>query len=67
LDWITSFSEDTPEALINEVIPDLLVKAGGYKIEETAGADCVLKHEGKVQVLDFEDDCSTTNIIQFNK
>jgi len=63
VDWVTSFGEDTPEALINEIIPDLLVKGGDYKVEEIAGAECVLANGGEVKVLNFEDDCSTTNII----
>ena len=37
VDWVVPFSEDTPEALICEIKPDLLVKGGDYKPEEIAG------------------------------
>lgn len=67
VDWVISFEEDTPEALIKEINPDYLVKGGDYKVEEIAGSDFVLKNGGEVRVLNFEDDCSTTNIINLIK
>ena len=63
VDWVISFSEDTPEKLICDVLPDLLVKGGDYKPDEIAGADCVKKNGGEVQVLSLRDGCSTSNII----
>jgi len=63
VDWVVSFSEDTPEALICNVLPDLLVKGGDYKPEEIAGASCVINNGGSVEVLSLRDGCSTTKII----
>jgi D-beta-D-heptose 7-phosphate kinase/D-beta-D-heptose 1-phosphate adenosyltransferase len=63
VDWVVPFSEDTPERLICEIQPDLLVKGGDYRPEEIAGHDCVRRYGGEVVVLGFEDGCSTSGII----
>jgi D-beta-D-heptose 7-phosphate kinase/D-beta-D-heptose 1-phosphate adenosyltransferase len=64
VDWVVPFSGDTPERLICEILPDLLVKGGDYRPEEIAGHDCVKRHGGDVVVLGFEDGCSTSGIIE---
>ncbi len=64
VDWVVPFSEDTPERLICEINPDLLVKGGDYKPRDIAGYDCVTRNGGEVVVLDFEDGCSTSDIIE---
>lgn len=64
VDWVVSFDEDTPQRLIAGVLPDLLVKGGDYKPEEIAGSEEVWANGGEVLVLNFEDGCSTTNIIK---
>ncbi|TMR61939.1 bifunctional heptose 7-phosphate kinase/heptose 1-phosphate adenyltransferase, partial [Streptococcus pseudopneumoniae] len=46
VDWIISFSEDTPERLINGISPDVLVKGGDYKPGEVAGAENVKQNGG---------------------
>jgi D-beta-D-heptose 7-phosphate kinase/D-beta-D-heptose 1-phosphate adenosyltransferase len=63
VDWVVPFSEDTPQSLIARLLPDILVKGGDYKIADIAGGAEVIAHGGQVQVLNFEDGCSTTNII----
>ncbi|WP_261816620.1 bifunctional D-glycero-beta-D-manno-heptose-7-phosphate kinase/D-glycero-beta-D-manno-heptose 1-phosphate adenylyltransferase HldE [Vibrio gallicus] len=64
VDWVVPFSEDTPQRLISEILPDLLVKGGDYKPEEIAGGKEVIAAGGSVEVLNFEDGCSTTEIIE---
>lgn len=64
VDWVVPFSEDTPERLICNVLPDLLVKGGDYKPEEVAGGQCVKDNGGDVQVLDFIEGHSTSDIIK---
>lgn len=64
VDWVTSFSEDTPERLICRVLPDILVKGGDYRVEDIAGSHCVQKRGGSVIVLDFVDGISTTRVIE---
>lgn len=64
VDWVVSFEEDTPQRLIAEILPDRLVKGGDYKPEQIAGSEEVWANGGEVLVLNFEDGCSTTNIIK---
>ncbi|NOH99107.1 bifunctional D-glycero-beta-D-manno-heptose-7-phosphate kinase/D-glycero-beta-D-manno-heptose 1-phosphate adenylyltransferase HldE [Vibrio sp. 99-70-13A1] len=64
VDWVVPFSEDTPQRLISEVLPSILVKGGDYKPEEIAGGEEVIAAGGEVKVLNFEDGCSTTEIIE---
>ncbi|QZN94936.1 bifunctional D-glycero-beta-D-manno-heptose-7-phosphate kinase/D-glycero-beta-D-manno-heptose 1-phosphate adenylyltransferase HldE [Symbiopectobacterium purcellii] len=63
VDWVVPFEEDTPQRLIAGILPDILVKGGDYKPEDIAGSKEVWANGGDVQVLNFEDGCSTTNII----
>jgi D-beta-D-heptose 7-phosphate kinase/D-beta-D-heptose 1-phosphate adenosyltransferase len=63
VDWVVSFSEDTPQRVIAETLPSLLVKGGDYKPEEIAGGEEVIAAGGEVRVLNFEDGCSTSQII----
>lgn len=64
VDWVVGFEEDTPQRLIAEVLPDLLVKGGDYKPEDIAGSKEVWANGGDVRVLNFEDGISTSNIIK---
>ena len=63
VDWVVPFSEDTPEALLAEIRPDVLVKGGDYAVQEIVGADFVRGYGGDVQVLGLVEDCSTTDIV----
>ena len=63
VDWLVAFDEDTPQRLIGEILPDLLVKGGDYQPEEIAGSKEVWENGGEVKVLNFENGCSTTNVI----
>jgi D-beta-D-heptose 7-phosphate kinase/D-beta-D-heptose 1-phosphate adenosyltransferase len=63
VDWVVSFSEDTPEALLEVIRPDCLVKGGDYGIGEVVGADIVQGYGGEVKVLSFLDNCSTSAIV----
>lgn len=64
VDWVIAFSEDTPEHLICQILPDILVKGGDYQVHEIAGHDCVQAAGGQVSILDFVDKHSTTGLIE---
>ena len=64
VDWVVHFDSDTPEALICEVLPDVLCKGGDYQPEQIAGAACVEAHGGEVRVLPFRAGRSTSNIVK---
>jgi len=64
VDWVVSFAEDTPETLLHSLQPDVLVKGGDYTLEQVVGGKFVQSYGGKVQALDFLDDCSTSAIME---
>jgi D-beta-D-heptose 7-phosphate kinase/D-beta-D-heptose 1-phosphate adenosyltransferase len=63
VDWVVPFSEETPERLICRLKPDLLVKGGDNDPERIPGARCVREAGGRVEVMGYVDNCSTTGII----
>ena len=64
VDYVVSFSEDTPARLIEALAPDVLVKGGDYAVEQIAGHESVLARGGEVRVLDFVDGHSTSGLIE---
>ncbi|MBN4055364.1 bifunctional D-glycero-beta-D-manno-heptose-7-phosphate kinase/D-glycero-beta-D-manno-heptose 1-phosphate adenylyltransferase HldE [bacterium AH-315-K03] len=64
VDWVTSFDGDTPESLLRELKPDVLVKGGDYDKKSVVGWEIVETYNGAVKVLSFFDDCSTTAIVK---
>ncbi|MDT7904806.1 MAG: D-glycero-beta-D-manno-heptose 1-phosphate adenylyltransferase [Candidatus Caldipriscus sp.] len=64
VDFVVPFSEDTPERIIREISPDVLVKGGDYRIENIAGADFVLSKGGRVEIFNYLEGYSTTSIIK---
>ncbi|MEX6501460.1 bifunctional D-glycero-beta-D-manno-heptose-7-phosphate kinase/D-glycero-beta-D-manno-heptose 1-phosphate adenylyltransferase HldE [Pseudomonas zhanjiangensis] len=64
VDWVVSFSEDTPERLLEQVRPDVLVKGGDYGIDQVVGADIVSAYGGEVRVLGLVENSSTTAIVE---
>lgn len=63
VDWVVSFDEDTPEAIIQHLNPDVLVKGGDYQADEIVGSKYVLERGGEVKIIPFVDGYSTSNII----
>ncbi len=63
VDYVVIFEEDTPMSLINELIPDVLVKGGDWAIKDIVGAETVIGNGGEVKSLSFRDGLSTTNVI----
>jgi D-beta-D-heptose 7-phosphate kinase / D-beta-D-heptose 1-phosphate adenosyltransferase len=63
IDWVLSFDDDTPERLLKRIKPDVLVKGGDYREEQVVGAGLVKAYGGKVKVLRFFENCSTTSIV----
>ena len=64
VDWVVSFSEDTPINILTLLQPDILVKGPDYTPEEVVGHEVVLKHGGRVEIISHDHlDISTTKII----
>jgi D-beta-D-heptose 7-phosphate kinase/D-beta-D-heptose 1-phosphate adenosyltransferase len=65
VDWVVEFEDDTPQAVIDQLLPDILVKGGDYTdITTIAGHASVLANGGEVKILTFIEGHSTTSIIQ---
>jgi D-beta-D-heptose 7-phosphate kinase/D-beta-D-heptose 1-phosphate adenosyltransferase len=63
VDLVILFGEDTPQKLIETLIPDVLVKGADYKISEVIGADIVQKNGGIVHLVELVDGQSTTKTV----
>ncbi|MGC2239022.1 MAG: D-glycero-beta-D-manno-heptose 1-phosphate adenylyltransferase [Pyrinomonadaceae bacterium] len=64
VDEVRIFDEPTPEKLIEEIKPDVLVKGGDWAENEIIGADFVLKNGGKVFSLPLKDNFSSSRIVE---
>ena len=64
VDYITIFEEDTPAELIEEIIPDILVKGADWSIENIIGREVVEANGGEVKTIEFINDQSTSKIIK---
>lgn len=64
VDHVEIFDEDTPERLLREVCPDILVKGPEAKNAPIPGADFVKSYGGEVIVPDWPVEISTTRILE---
>ena len=60
IDFVVSFTEDTPYELIKAIEPDVLVKGADYENKEVIGADIA----NEVVLIDFVAGKSTTSLIE---
>ena len=58
------FEEDTPQRIIEQLQPDVLVKGADYQEEQIVGANVVRARGGKVIRAELVDGQSTTSILQ---
>jgi len=63
VDAVIVFDEDTPEALIREVQPDVLAKGAEYTEEDIVGAEFVQSYGGRVVRIPMLTGYSTTDLI----
>jgi D-beta-D-heptose 7-phosphate kinase/D-beta-D-heptose 1-phosphate adenosyltransferase len=64
VDLVTVFDEDTPEALIDAVHPDLLVKGANYSLDQVLGAEQVRGWGGRVMLAELVPGHSTTATVE---
>lgn len=64
VDYVCLFGEDTPEALIAEIRPDLHVKGGDYRPDDLPEARLVRELGGEVEIVPFTAGRSTTGLVQ---
>ena len=63
VDAVTVFSEDTPCALLERLLPDVLVKGADWS-HWIAGREIVEGSGGEVVAIPFEERYSTTDLVQ---
>lgn len=63
VDYVVLFGEQTAEAVIAEVKPDVYVKGGDYTLDTLPEAKIVQSYGGRVAFIDMVEGRSTTNII----
>lgn len=64
VDAVVMFDDSTPEALIREIAPDILVKGGDYTEDTIVGADLVKSRGGKVEIIPLVAGYSTSAIAE---
>ncbi len=64
VDYITIFEDDTPQKIIDMLLPDVLVKGADWSIDKIVGRETVEKNGGEVKRIEFVSQQSTTNIIK---
>jgi D-beta-D-heptose 7-phosphate kinase/D-beta-D-heptose 1-phosphate adenosyltransferase len=64
VDYVVIFDEETPEALIEAVCPDVLIKGADWEGKTVAGREFVEKRGGSVVLAPLLEGRSTTTIIQ---
>jgi D-beta-D-heptose 7-phosphate kinase/D-beta-D-heptose 1-phosphate adenosyltransferase len=62
VDYVISFSEDTPIKPIQKILPNILVKGGDYDPKKIVGYPEVTANGGDVKVIRFLEGRSTTAI-----
>jgi rfaE bifunctional protein nucleotidyltransferase chain/domain len=62
VDALILFDDETPINLINQVIPNILVKGSDYNVEDIVGYETVVNNGGRVETIDFLPGFSTSSI-----
>jgi rfaE bifunctional protein nucleotidyltransferase chain/domain len=64
VDYVVAFEEETPFEIIEEIVPDVLVKGGDWTPDRIVGRERVERAGGKVLSLPYAPGYSTSRIIE---
>ncbi len=64
VDFVVIFEEPDPQALVDLLRPDVLVKGGDWREEDVIGRKSVDSWGGKVVIIPHKKGLSTTNIVE---
>jgi D-beta-D-heptose 7-phosphate kinase/D-beta-D-heptose 1-phosphate adenosyltransferase len=64
VDYVVAFDEETPFEIIEEIVPDVLVKGGDWTKENIVGRERVEKDGGTVLSLPYAPGYSTSGILE---
>lgn len=63
VDWVVGFDEDTPESLVRDLVPDVLVKGGDWAPDRIVGRDVVEGRGGSVVAVPLLPGRSTSSLV----
>jgi D-glycero-beta-D-manno-heptose 1-phosphate adenylyltransferase len=63
VDYVVIFDEETPAKIIEELIPDVLVKGADWSLDKIVGSSTVIENGGEVKNIPFINNQSTSQII----
>ena len=64
VDWLVSFSEETPRQIIAVLLPDVLVKGGDWSPENIVGREEVEEAGGEVFTIPYLPSHSSSDIVE---
>ena len=64
IDYLVSFSEETPQKVISVLLPDVLVKGEDWKRDEVVGREEVEQAGGEVVLVSLCEGQSTTSVLE---
>lgn len=64
VDFVVIFKEETPQRLIEAILPDVLVKGEDYPLDRIVGREVVEAHGGRVVRLPLLEDLSTSVLLE---
>ena len=64
IDAVILFKEETPQKLIQNIRPDILIKGSDYLVNEIKGSEYVLSYGGTVKTIELTSNYSTSKIIK---
>lgn len=63
IDYLTSFSEETPQRIISRLLPDVLAKGGDWGPNQVVGRKEVEQDGGRVVIIPYLEGRSTSEIV----
>ena len=67
VNYVIIFDSETPQDLINTIMPNVLVKGGDYNDTTIVGSKEVISNGGKVKIIPLTEGYSTSSIIKLQK
>ena len=64
VDYVVIFGEETPQKLIEQIKPDVLVKGADYRLSEIVGAEFVKARGGQVRRIRLTAGRSTSDLLR---
>ena len=64
VNYVIIFDSDTPQDLVNIIMPDVLVKGGDYNSQNIVGAKEVISNGGRLEIVPLTNGYSTSSIIK---